>query len=404
MIPDGGAKRFTNLPAIVWLKSHGYHIVFGITILSLAALVAWWSVFIRKSIELQHDNQYDSMAVSARYLALSMGHDRTSPPKEGVIHADHRLEIIRLGETSAAEAEDQKPVIVPLMPFWPEFSIRPRPEYVSEIEKTFRRQVLMVVGESGVLVLVIIISSFMLYRVIYLERRSAKELKEFWGRLTHEIKTPITGIKAFLQTLQSREFTREELEPLVKLALREVERQEMLAENLLVGQRIEREGFGLKLKPVLLAQRVKGFFEEHRIIIPDGALTLKIDCDSDVKVIADPDAMWVILENLTDNALKYGGRNPKIECRVFMTESHGNVVFSDAGVGFDPVHAELIFGAYSRLTDELPAGRHGTGMGLYLSRRLARKMGGDLSAHSEGAGKGSAFSLKLKKAKEKNAR
>ncbi len=404
MNPGGGIKRIANLPAIVWLKSHGYHIVFGITIFSLAALVAWWSVFIRKSIEMQHDGEYESLAVSARYLALSMGHDRSAPPQEGVIHADHRLEIVRLGESGEEEKAGDKSTIVPLRPFWPEFSIRPRQEYIAEIEKTFRRQVLMVIGESGVLVLVIIISSFMLYRVIYLERRSAKELKEFWGRLTHEIKTPITGIKAFLQTLQSREFTREELAPLVKLALREVERQEMLAENLLVGQRIEREGFGLKLKPVPLAQRVGDFFEEHKIIIPDGALTLNIECGGEAKVTADPDAMWVILENLTDNALKYGGKNPKIECRVFTTETHGNVVFSDAGVGFDPAHAELIFGAYSRLTDELPAGRHGTGMGLYLSRRLARKMGGDLSAQSAGAGKGSEFTLKLKKAKEKNAR
>jgi len=42
-----------------------------------------------------------------------------------------------------------------------------------------------------------------------LERRAQRELHEFWGRVTHELKTPITGIKAFLQTLQQREFTRD---------------------------------------------------------------------------------------------------------------------------------------------------------------------------------------------------
>ena len=389
--------RISSLPAVTWLKSHGYHILFGITILSLAALVGWWSVFIRSSIERQRENQYDSMAVSARYHALSMGHDRTSPPAAGDIQSDDRLEVVPTSDVEGGFS-------VSLRPFWPEYSLRPKQEFVDRVELTFRRQVFMVIGESGVLVLIIIVSSFMLYRVILLERRSSKELKEFWGRITHEIKTPITGIKAFLQTLQSKDFTREELEPLVRLALREVERQEMLAENLLVGQRIEREGFGLKLKPIPLAQRVSDFFEEHKIIIPDGAFKIAVDCPLDAMVVADPDALWVILENLTDNALKYGGRSPKMECRVFMTESHGNVEVKDEGIGFDPVHAERIFGAYHRLTDELPAGRHGTGMGLYLSRRLARKMGGDLTAASGGAGSGATFTVKLKKAKQGNVR
>lgn len=389
--------RISSLPAVTWLKSHGYHILFGITILSLAALVGWWSVFIRSSIERQRENQYDSMAVSARYHALSMGHDRTSPPAAGDIQSDDRLEVVPTSDVEGGFS-------VSLRPFWPEYSLRPKQEFVDRVELTFRRQVFMVIGESGVLVLIIIVSSFMLYRVILLERRSSKELKEFWGRITHEIKTPITGIKAFLQTLQSKDFTREELQPLVRLALREVERQEMLAENLLVGQRIEREGFGLKLKPIPLAQRVSDFFEEHKIIIPDGAFKIAVDCPLDAMVVADPDALWVILENLTDNALKYGGRSPKMECRVFMTESHGNVEVKDEGIGFDPVHAERIFGAYHRLTDELPAGRHGTGMGLYLSRRLARKMGGDLTAASGGAGSGATFTVKLRKAKQGNVR
>jgi signal transduction histidine kinase len=216
--------------------------------------------------------------------------------------------------------------------------------------------------------------------------------------LTHELKTPITGIKAFLQTIQQQEMSREELLPLVAMALREVERQEMLAENLLVGQRIERAGLGLQLKPFKLAQRVRDFFDEHRIIIPEGALHLEFKCSEDTRVLADPDGLWVILENLTDNALKYGGDSPEITCEVAETEKHGVVVISDRGVGFDPSHSSRIFDAYHRLTDELPGGRHGTGMGLYLSRRLARKMGGNLRAESEGPDRGASFIITLKKA------
>ncbi len=379
-----------SLQPIRWLRSHGYHILFSISILSLATLVTWWAVFIKTSIEQVHEFHYDSMYNSARFLALSIGHNKSIEPTIGVIELDKRLQITRSDSATGN-------IVVPLVPFWQDYSISPRPEYVDQIERTFSRQTLMVIGESSVLFLVIIVCILMLYRVIFLERRATKELKEFWSRITHELKTPITGIKAFLQTLQIQEFTREELAPLVQMALREVERQEMLAENLLVGQRIRREGFGLKLRSIDLVSRVSDFFEEHKIIIPTGSFTLEIDCQKDLSVIADPDALWVILENLTDNALKYGGQPPSFICRVFDTDKFGVVEFKDMGTGFNPSQADKIFDAYQRLTDELPAGRHGTGLGLYISRNLARKMGGNIVALSEGNDKGAIFIVTLKR-------
>jgi two-component system, OmpR family, sensor histidine kinase CiaH len=375
---------------IIWLRSHGYHILFSISIISLAALVAWWSVFIKTSIERVHEFHYDSMSNSARFLALSIGHNRTDEPALGVLKQDNRLEIVHSKDT------DSK-IAVQLAPFWQDYAITPRPEYIAQIEGTFHRQNIMVIGESSVLFFVIIVCILMLYRIIFLERRASRELKEFWSRITHEIKTPITGIKAFLQTLQKQDFTREELEPLVRMALREVERQEMLAENLLVGQRIQKEGLGLKLRPFILAQRVTDFFDEHQIIIPPDSLTLEVDCSANLQVNADPDALWVILENLIDNALKYGGKSPLLKCCIYATDKCGVIEISDTGIGFDPAHADKIFEAYQRLTDELPIGRHGTGMGLYLSRRLARKMGGNLTATSKGTGKGASFILTLKR-------
>lgn len=374
-----------------WLKAHGYHLLFGIALFSLATLSAWWSVFIRDAIEQQRDYHYDSAMDRARILAMSTGHLRTVEPPLGPDPRDERLEI-------AVYPGPGHPRHVPLEPFWPERCITLRPEYVAGVEAKFHRQLVMVTGESSLLLAAVIISFFMLYTVIRLERRSAKELKEFWNRLTHELKTPITGIKAFLQTLQAQDFTREELEPLVRMALREVERQEMLAENLLVGQRISREGQRMQLRPFRLAQRVTDFFDEHSIIIPAGALTLDIDCPADFQVNADPDALWVILENLTDNALKYGGREPRITCRVETGPRHGIIRLSDAGLGFDQAVARRIFQAYQRLTDESPVGRHGTGMGLYLSRQLAIRMGGNLTAESDGPGRGSCFIVTLRKA------
>jgi signal transduction histidine kinase len=384
----GGA----HIPAAVWnwLRAHGYHLVFGLTLVLLAALVSWWTVFILHAIEQQREYHFDSALDSARIRSFAIGHNRNAVPPIGRLADDERLEIVECGDHGHSRHAI-------LAPFWPDYCIALSPDYVAAGEQKFHRQLLMVAGEGSVLLLAILVCSFMLYRVIFLERRAAKQLREFWNRVTHELKTPITGIKAFLQTLQAQDFSREELEPLVAMALREVERQEMLAENLLIGQRIAREGLGLRLRPFGLVQRVREFYSEHRILIPEGAFDLHVACSEGLQVTADPDALWVILENLTDNALKYGGDPPKITCVVEESAKHGIVRICDEGVGFDQADADRIFNAYQRLTTESPVGRHGTGMGLYLSRQLAVKMGGGLRAESAGPGSGACFIVTLKR-------
>lgn len=376
-----------------WLRRRGYHLLFAGAILSLAALVLWWMVFLRASIGQLHELHYESMAQSAKYHALSLGSNPDVEPQLGELSTDPRLAI-------ASASKDDLGHLADVNPAWPEYCIVINPAYHAELEDELRRKSVMVTGESSFLLGVVLICVLMLWRMMRLERRSHRELNEFWSRVTHEIKTPITGIKAFLQTLQQREFSRAELEPLVKLALREVERQEMLAENLLMGQRVGNRGVVLKAIPIRLAEFVRAFLDEHRIILPDENMVFELECPENTCLLADPDGLRVILENLTDNALKYGGDDPRITYKVSTSAKWAVVTISDSGQGFKPAQAEMIFEAYARLAGDQPRGKHGTGMGLHLSRKLARKMGGDLTAHSEGVGKGASFIVTLKRAQE----
>ena len=382
-----------HLTARIWahLRRRGYDLLFGLSILSLAALVAWWSVFIHSTIEQQHAYALSDMLTSAHAQAQLLGSNPDTPPHPGILAADERLEVI-------ATADAGRPMAAAARPHWPELSVAPRAAAVAEVEREFHSKLVMVIGETSLLALVILVCSIMLHRMIRLERRAARELHDFWSRLTHEIKTPITGIKAFLQTIERQPMSHEKMKPLVKLALREAERQEMLAENLLVGQRMEKESFGMQVKAFDLRQYVADFLAEHRMILPDSGIGLAADCPAGTMVSADPDALRVILENLTDNALKYGGRDPRIDYRIAAGDEFATITIADRGIGFDPAHGQRIFEAYQRLTEELPEGKHGTGMGLYLSRRLARQMGGDLQAASAGRGQGARFTVTLRTA------
>ena len=91
-----GAANWWNWALVVWrwLRSHGYHLLFGFTLILLATLILWWSVFIRQAIEQQRAYHYDSVRDTAQLLALTIGHNRAEEPQLGEIALDTRLEIV----------------------------------------------------------------------------------------------------------------------------------------------------------------------------------------------------------------------------------------------------------------------------------------------------------------------
>ncbi|MBN2431130.1 MAG: HAMP domain-containing histidine kinase [Acidobacteria bacterium] len=381
-------------PLIRWLRQRGHHLLFVITLLSLTSLVGWWAVFIRNSIHREHNREKEELVFRVQAYALTLGHQPQPVPQPGPLPDDARFEIVPAA-TAAADA-------VAMQPYWPEYAIQPRPAELAFVEDKFRRRSIMVIGEGTLLALLILISTFMLYRLIHEERRSARELQEFWSRITHEIKTPITGLRAFLETLKSQELSREELEPLVHMALRQVDRQQQLAQNILVGQRLERDAARLNPTPLALGDFLERFVGGHRSQFGE-RIRLQRPSPNDVWVMADPDAVHVILDNLTDNAFKYAGEGLDLQIRVTADDDEAQVSVCDNGPGFDPAQAENLFEAFRRFPGELPDGQHGTGMGLYISRSLARKMGGDLTGSSAGPRQGACFQLNLKRCPPRSA-
>ncbi|MBK7861120.1 MAG: HAMP domain-containing histidine kinase [Archangiaceae bacterium] len=169
----------------------------------------------------------------------------------------------------------------------------------------------------------------------------------------------------------------------------ECDRLEHLAETILAYQRSvarqvqrrERLRADVLVDEVVSHRRRTTQGEQLEVALPEAA----------GHVWADRDAFRVILENLLDNARKYGGGRTTL--RADASGPRFNVEVRDEGQGFDPNDAEALFDPF---TPRKSSGvHHGSGLGLSLSRQLARQMGGDLRAFSEGPGKGSTFTLVL---------
>jgi two-component system, OmpR family, sensor histidine kinase SenX3 len=206
------------------------------------------------------------------------------------------------------------------------------------------------------------------------------------------------GVKSLLQTLSQDRVSQEQIPHLLILALKNMDRLEHLVENVLISGRLRVQGHPLQPSPLELGPFLVGFVQHRRELLSGQPEALVLEGEEvTLRVLAESDALRVILENLVDNALKYGG-DERITVRVKQEGNYVGIAVADRGIGFQPDEAELLFTPFFRALSGKQSIKHGTGLGLHISRSLARQMGGDLKAFSRGLGEGSCFTLTLRAA------
>ena len=320
-----------------WARSRAERILFTISLAGLFALSAWWSVGMTRWVEQGYE---------AKIAQLSP--------------AD------RVAGSPALEAVD----------LW-----------------RMRRRV-MVYGEGSLLLLLLLICTYMLYRLAVEQRRFREQQEAFVGQATHEMKTPLAGLRALLQTVALGRMPPEALAEAVDLGLRQIDRQERLIQNMLLGHRARYASDSFRMVPTALDEVVDLLLRERSGVGARGVAFHRIGGDG-VMAEADAEALTTILENLFENAVRYGAK--QVTVTIEPENDEVSVVVEDDGDGFGPEAAEEIFRPFRRVAG---VETKGTGLGLPLSRTLAQRMGGFLRGESDGPGQGARFHLQLKASSE----
>jgi PAS domain S-box-containing protein len=231
------------------------------------------------------------------------------------------------------------------------------------------------------------------------EERALDELKgEFVATVSHELRTPLAAIYGSAQTLRRKDLNLddERRESLLEVIAHESERLTRIAGDILLANTLDSDRLRLAREPVDLDELAREVVEEMRISFAERA-DISIHFSSpqvEASVAGDADKLRQILMNLIENAVKYSPDGGRIEVGLESRDSRVRLLVRDEGIGIPPGEEQRIFGKFYRVDPQLTRGVGGTGLGLYISRELVRRMQGRVSVASHG-GKGSTFLVDL---------
>jgi signal transduction histidine kinase len=226
------------------------------------------------------------------------------------------------------------------------------------------------------------------FRDVTDERLLEDERSEFLATISHELRTPMTGVYGAAQTLLRRgaELREDQRQSLLSMIAEEAARLSQITEEVLVTSQLDRGELSVQRTAVDVADVVRSAVYSLPPQLQD-SLSIDVKVDDDIGVAAgDSDRLQQVLVNLLDNAAKYGSAPVRVSA-----ESANGVVriaVSDAGPGIGAADRERIFEKFYRADAQLKRTARGTGLGLYISRELTERMGGRLalaSTPSEGA-------------------
>ena len=247
--------------------------------------------------------------------------------------------------------------------------------------------------EGGFFLLVLLVGMAVLTRAIRDDAKLRRRQQNFIAAVSHEFKSPLASMRLSGETLATRS-TEPDSRRLGERLVEDGDRLLRMVDNLLDTARIDDGRINLRREPVPLRDVVEGVTAGHAARAAREGIVLRADVPA-ITLDADPLVIESVLRNLLDNAIKacIAGEGREISIEAHRDGPEVVVEISDDGIGFPPRDAAMIFEKFYRSGDAGSNPMPGTGLGLYVVRRLAEISDARVVARSEGPGKGAAVTV-----------
>ncbi|NQT23776.1 PAS domain S-box protein [candidate division KSB1 bacterium] len=218
---------------------------------------------------------------------------------------------------------------------------------------------------------------------------------DFVANVSHELKTPITSIKGFVETLKDGAIhDPENADRFLEIVSKHTDRLNAIIEDLLKLSRLEDEGISIEFEEIEIIKIIKDAIIVCRKKAEQKQIEIEIKCETDLTVSVNPPLLEEALINLIDNALKYSPEENKIEIKCSQDQKGTEISIEDNGPGIAQKHLPRIFERFYRVDRARSREIGGTGLGLSIVKHIVQAHQGEVSVDSV-VGTGSTFRIHL---------
>jgi len=222
--------------------------------------------------------------------------------------------------------------------------------------------------------------------------QASQAKSEFLSRMSHELRTPMNAILGFAQIMQLQSLTSTQKDYIEEIQ-DAGDHLLILINELLDLARIENGKLSMSIEPVEVASTISQAVKMIDSLLQDKNIHFVNECKRDVFMLVDKTRILQILVNLLSNSVKYNKYNGTVTLSCDMDDMFLRIFITDTGMGMSEANVSKLFQSFERLGAEY-TNIEGTGIGLAVSKQLAKLMGGDIGVHSE-LGKGSTFWVEI---------
>jgi two-component system sensor histidine kinase VicK len=235
-------------------------------------------------------------------------------------------------------------------------------------------------------------------RDITRQKEIEQERNDMIALLSHDIRNPLTAVSGYISLLLKRgkDLSEEDKKRFILMAKRELDRMTRMLNNLIDLVKLETGGLKISITDINLTEIIKYYVETYNFISAMHDFKAEVP-DEEIWVRADKEVLQQILDNLLSNAVKYSPSGGTITVGAKLDKEKNEVIVfvRDQGLGIPEDQLKNLFRKYFRVETKNRKGIRGTGLGLYITKKLIEQMGGTIWVESK-EGKGSIFFFTLK--------
>lgn len=246
-----------------------------------------------------------------------------------------------------------------------------------EIEAQRKSKSTAYIGEGTTFLLLTMVGAVFVYQATRRQIRLSHQQQNFMMAVTHELKTPIAVTRLNLETLQKRKLEEAQQQKFIANTLQEVERLNDLCNNILISSQLEAGAYLLNKAELDFSELVKGCV--HNFITRYPQRHIEGAVEAEIYVDGEQLLLQMLVNNLVENALKYSPKDKPVKVSLAGKQQHALLQVTDEGAGIPDEEKKRVFEKFYRIGSENTRKTKGTGLGLYLCKKIAGDHGGQIS-------------------------